>query len=133
MLTSTGVNLTGPGSRLPSLHSNKEEGQANFVNPGIYIFNAGADFNLTTNLRAFANTSYLRFDRTEPLEILLFQSPIRHSISEDVGFGVKYRPKLNENIVVTAGTAALFPGAGLRNIYSSKVLLSGFGSLALTF
>jgi hypothetical protein len=101
MLTSTGVNLTGPGSRLPSLHSNKEEGQANFVNPGIYIFNAGADFNLTTNLRAFANTSYLRFDRTEPLEILLFQSPIRHSISEDVGFGVKYRPKLNENIVVT--------------------------------
>ena len=65
MLTSTGVNLTGPGSRLPSWHSNKEEGQVNFVNPGIYIFNAGADFNLTTHLRAFANTSYLRFDRTE--------------------------------------------------------------------
>jgi hypothetical protein len=133
MLTSTGVNLTGPGSLLPSLRSNKEEGQANFVNPGIYIFNAGADFNLTTNLRAFANASYLRFDRTEPLEILLFQNPIRHSIGEDVGFGVKYRPKLNENIVVTAGTAALFPGAGLQNIYNNKVLLSGFGSLALTF
>jgi hypothetical protein len=133
MLTSTGVNLTNPASLLPSLRSNKEEGQANFVNPGIYIFNAGADFNLTTNLRAFANASYLRFDRTEPLEILLFQSGIRHSIGEDVGFGVKYRPKLNENISVTAGTAALFPGAGLQNIYNNKVLLSGFGTLALTF
>ncbi|MGC2112213.1 MAG: carboxypeptidase-like regulatory domain-containing protein [Candidatus Korobacteraceae bacterium] len=133
MLTSTGVNLTNPASLLASLRSNKEEGQANFVNPGIYIFNAGADFNLTTNLRGFANASYLRFDRTEPLEILLFQNSIRHSIGEDIGFGVRYRPKLNENIVVTAGTAALFPGAGLDNLYNSKVLLSGFATLALTF
>jgi carboxypeptidase family protein len=133
MLTSTGVTLTTPASLLPALRSNKEEGQANFVNPGIYIFNAGADFNITTDLRGFANTSYLRFDRTEPLEILLFQNNIRHSIGQDLGFGIKYRPKLNENIIVTAGTAALFPGAGLNNLYNSKVLLSGFGSLALTF
>jgi hypothetical protein len=133
MLTSTGVNLTNPASLLPSLRSNKEEGQANFVNPGIYIFNAGADFNLTTKLTAFANSSYLRFDRTEPLEILLFQNPIRHSIGEDLGFGIRYRPPLSENIVVTAGESILFPGAGLQNIYNSKVLLSGFASVALTF
>ena len=66
---------------------------------------------MTTNLRAFANASYLRFDRTEPLEILLFQNPIRHSIGEDVGFGVKYRPKLNENIVVTGGDCCFVPGS----------------------
>ena len=132
-LTSTGVALTNPASLLASLRSSKEEGQANFVNPGIYIFNAGAEANLTTDLRGFANFSYLRFDRTEPLEIVLFQNPIRHSIGEDLGFGIKYRPKLNENIVVTAGTAALFPGAGLDNLYNSKVLLSGFATLALTF
>ncbi len=132
-LLSTGVTLTTPGSLLPALRSNKEEGQANFVNPGIYIFNAGADFNITTNLRGFSNFNYLRFAQTEPLQILLFQSNIRHSIGEDLGFGVKYRPKLNENIVVTAGEATLFPGAGLDNLYNSKVLLSGFASLALTF
>ncbi len=74
-----------------------------------------------------------RFDRTEPLEILLFQQDIKHSIGEDVGFGIRYRPKLNENWVVTAGEATLFPGAGLNNLYNSKVLLSGFASLALTF
>lgn len=133
LLTSTGVNLTNPASLLPSLRSNKEAGQANFVNPGIYIFNAGADFNLTTKLRAFANGSYLRFDQTEPLEILLFQNPIRHGIGEDLGFGIKYRPPLSENIVVTAGESNLFPAAGLQNIYNSKVLLSGFATLALTF
>jgi len=133
LLTGTGVNLTNPSSLLPSLRSDKTEGQANFVNPGVYIFNAGADFDLTTKLRAFANTSYLRFAQTEPLEILLFQSPIRHSIGQDLGFGVRYRPPLTENIVVTAGTSALLPGAGLQNIYNSKVLLSGFASLALTF
>ncbi len=132
-LLSTGVTLTTPGSLLPALRSNKEEGQANFVNPGIYIFNAGADFNITTNLRGFSNFNYLRFAETEPLEILLFQNNIRHSIGEDLGFGVRYRPKLNENWVVTAGEATLFPGAGLDNLYNSKVLLSGFASLALTF
>ncbi len=133
LLTGTGVNLTNPSSLLPSLRSDKTEGQANFVNPGVYIFNAGADFDLTTKLRAFANTSYLRFAQTEPLEILLFQSPIRHGIGQDLGFGVKYRPPLTENIVVTAGTSALLPGAGLQNLYNSKVLVSGFASLALTF
>jgi hypothetical protein len=36
-LTSTGIALTNPGSLLVSLRSNKEEGQANFVNPGDYM------------------------------------------------------------------------------------------------
>ena len=132
-LLSTGITLTTSGSLLPALRSNKEEGQANFVNPGIYIFNAGADFNITTNLRGFSNFNYLRFADTQPLQILLFQNNIRHSIGEDLGFGVRYRPKLNENWVVTAGEATLFPGAGLNNLYNSKVLLSGFASVAFTF
>jgi len=132
-LLSTGVALTTPASLLPDLRSNKEEGQANFVNPGIYIFTAGADFNLTTNLRLFSNVNYMQFDRTEPLEILLFQQNIRHGIGTDVGFGVRYRPKLNENWVVTAGESQLFPGSGLESLYNGKVLLSGFASLALTF
>src|SRR6266853_6725811 len=34
-LTGSGVLLTTPGSLIPSLRASKEEGQANFVNPGI--------------------------------------------------------------------------------------------------
>jgi hypothetical protein len=132
-LTSTGVALTNPGSLLASLRSNKEEGQANFVNPGVYLFNLGADFNVTPKLRAFVNANYLRFDRTEPLEILLFQSNIRHSIGTDTGMGIRYRPPLTENIVITAGVSDLVPGAGFQDILTKKVLLSGFSSIKLTF
>ncbi len=132
-LTSTGVALTNPGSLLVSLRSNKEEGQANFVNPGIYIFNAGADFNVTPKLRAFANANYLRFDRTEPLQILLFQRGIRHSIGTDTGIGLKYRPPLTENVVITAGVSNLCPGVGFEDIFNRRVLISGFTTIRLTF
>ncbi len=132
-LTATGVALTNPGSLLASLRSNKEEGQANFVNPGIYIFNAGADFNVTPKLKAFVNTNYLRFDRTEPMELLLFQRNIRHSIGTDAGMGVQYRPPLTENIVITSGVSTLVPGIGFRQILNSRVLLSAFTGIKLVF
>ena len=132
-LTSTGIALTNPGSLLVSLRSNKEEGQANFVNPGIYIFNAGADFNVTPKLRAFVNANYLRFDRTEPLQIILFQRGIRHSIGTDTGLGLQYRPPLTENIVITTGVSDLVPGAGFEDIFNKRVLVSGFTSIRLTF
>ena len=79
-----------PTSLLPSLRSNKEEGQANFVNPGTYARSTlGADFNVTPKLRAFVNANYLRFDRTEPLELLLFQRRFDHSIGTDFGVGCR--------------------------------------------
>jgi hypothetical protein len=127
------VLITTPGSLIPSLRANKEEGQANFVNPGIFIANAGADFEVTPKLKAFANFNFLRFERTEPLELLLFQSPIRHTIGEDVGLGVTYRPPLTENIVLTGGAAALQPGQGFKDIYTSRTLFSLFGSAKFTF
>ena len=132
-LTGTGIALTNPGSLLVSLRSNKEEGQANFVNPGIYIFNAGADFNVTPKLRAFINANYLQFDRTEPLQILLFQPRIRHSIGTDTGLGIQYRPPLTENIVITSGISNLVPGAGFEEIFNKRVLISGFTTIRLTF
>ena len=59
------------------------------------LFNLGADFNVTPKLRAFVNSNYLRFDRTEPLELVLFQRPIDHGIGTDFGVGVEYRPPLD--------------------------------------
>src|SRR6266436_1846601 len=132
-LTGSGVSLTPPGSLLPSLRSNKEEGQANFVNPGIFLANAGADFDVTPKLRAFANFNYLRFDRTEPLEYILLQSRIRHGIGADYGLGITYRPPLSENIVLTGGASALTPGDEFRDIYGGHTLLSLFTSVRFTF
>jgi hypothetical protein len=132
-LLGSGVSLTTDGSLIPSLRSTKEEGQANFVNPGILLANAGADFDITPKLKGFANFNYLRFERTEPLEVLLFESPIRHSIGEDFGIGVTYRPPLSENIVLTGGASALQPGEGFKDIYTSRTLFSLFGSVKFTF
>jgi Carboxypeptidase regulatory-like domain len=132
-LTATGVALVSPRSLLPDLRSSKEEGQANFVNPGIYVFNLGADFDVTPKLRAFVNSNYLRFDRTEPLELLLFQRPIRHSIGTDFGAGFEYRPPLSENIVVRGGASALVPGQSLQDIFDGKVMFSVFASVKFQF
>ena len=132
-LTGSGVSLTPPGSLLPSLRSNKEEGQANFVNPGIFLVNAGADFDITPKLRAFANVNYLRFMRTEPLAFILEQAPIRHGIGTDYGLGVTYRPPLSENIVITGGASALSPDNGFRDIYGGHTLFSLFTSVRFTF
>jgi len=132
-LLGSGVQLTTDGSLLPSLRSTKEEGQANFVNPGIFLANAGADFDLTPKLKGFANFNYLRFEHPESLEFLLFESPIRHGIGEDFGLGLTYRPPLSENIVLTGGASALQPGPGFKDIYTSRTLFSLFGSAKFTF
>jgi hypothetical protein len=132
-LTGSGVDLTTEGSLLPSMRSSKEEGQANFVNPGIFLVNAGADFDITPKLKGFANFNFLRFMRTEPLEYVLFQSPIRHTIGEDLGVGVQYRPPLSENIVLTGGASMLQPGQGFRDIYTGRTQFSFFGVAKFTF
>jgi hypothetical protein len=132
-LTGSGVLLTSPGSLIPSLRASKEEGQANFVNPGIFLANAGTDIEITPKLRGFANVNFLRFERTEPLEFILFQSRIRHNIGEDYGVGIEYRPPLTENIILTAGASALQPGQGFKDIYGSHTLFSLFGSVKFVF
>jgi hypothetical protein len=132
-LTGAGVNLTSPDSLLPSLRSDKDEGQANFVNPGIFLANLGTDFDLTPKLRGFVNVNYLRFEDTEPLELLLFQAPIHHTIGVDSSLGVRYRPPLTENISITAGAAALVPGQGLRDIYTGKMMFSVFTNVKFQF
>jgi Carboxypeptidase regulatory-like domain len=132
-LTGSGVLLTTPDSLLPSLRSSKEEGQANFVNPGILLVNAGANFEVTPKLRSFVNVNYLRFERTEPLEVLLFQESIHHSIGWDYSVGFRYRPPLTENIILTGGVSGLTPGQGFHDIYTGRTLFSIFGDLRFVF
>ncbi|HEY0704129.1 MAG TPA: carboxypeptidase-like regulatory domain-containing protein [Candidatus Acidoferrales bacterium] len=132
-LTGSGVALTAGDSLLPDLRSSKNEGQANFENPGIFLANLGTDFDITPKLRGFVNVNYLRFERTEALEQILFQAPIHHSIGWDSSVGVRYRPPLTENIAITAGAAALVPGQGLKDIYTGKVMYSVFTDVKFQF
>ncbi|HYJ46273.1 MAG TPA: carboxypeptidase-like regulatory domain-containing protein [Pyrinomonadaceae bacterium] len=118
-LTQTGVGLVQPNSILPSLRSSKTQGQANFVNPGIYIYNAGVDVDLTQRIKAIINVNYLRFHRTESLEYVLFQNRIRKEIGYDYSVGVAYRPFLTNNITFNFGAALLQTGRGFRDIFKN--------------
>jgi hypothetical protein len=119
-LTQTGVGLVQPNSILPSLRSSKTQGQANFVNPGIFIYNAGVDVDVTQRAKAVFNVNYLRFHRTESLEYVLFQNHIRHEIGWDYSLGIAYRPFLINNVTITFGAATLQTGVGFRDIYTNR-------------
>ena len=56
-LTGTGVGLTSPDSFLPDLNASKDEGQSNFVNPGLYLANAGVDAKVTPTLKIVTNVN----------------------------------------------------------------------------
>lgn len=133
-LTGTGVTLVNRGSLLPDLRSSKEEGQSNFVNPGIHIISAGVDLELTPKLKVLLNVNYLRFDETKTLELLLFQQSIRKEIGWDLSAGFRYRPFLNNNVILLMGYAVLLPGKGFGDIYESRhALFTGFTNLTLTY
>ena len=127
-LTQTGVGLVQPESLIPSLRSSKTEGQSNFVNPGIFLYNLALDAELTPKLKGILNVNYLHFHHAEPVEELLFQPGINRSIGLDYGLGFIYRPFLNENTILSAGFSSLIPDAGFKEIYSSSCLGAGCGA-----
>ena len=121
------------GSLVPDLRSSKIQGQANFINPGLFLYNAGVDIDITPKLRGFLNLNLIRFARTEPLEVLLFQKPIHAGIGADSGIGVSYRPPLSENIVLTGGVNGFSPFQGFRDISTNRTLFSLFANVRFRF
>lgn len=132
-LAQTGTGIKSPVSLLPSLRTSKDEGQPNFVNPGIFILNGAADFELTPKLRGFVTTSYLRFLKTEQMEALLFQEKVRPNIGVEFGAGASYRPPLNDHIIFIGGIQTMKLGQGLKDIYSRNGLFSIFFTARFQF
>ena len=132
-LTQTGVNIVNRFSLLADLRSAKDEGQANFVNPGLFLVGPGLDADLTPKLKALLNMNILWFVSTEPLTLILQQPGIRHYIGEDYSLGFIYRPFLNNNVITSAGVAVFHPGSGFKDIQVAELLYSTFLSVTLTF
>jgi hypothetical protein len=128
------VNLVNKKSLFPDLRPNAFEGQANFVNPGLFLVNLGYDAELTPKLRSVLNVSYLAFTQTEVLELFLNQNNIDAPIGLDYSLGFVYRPFLNNNAIVALAGSALTPLGGFNDIYASPgTQLSIVTSLTLTF
>jgi hypothetical protein len=133
-LPGSGVSLVERGSLLPDLKSSKDEGQPNFVNPGVQLVTAGVDFDVTPKLKALVTVNYIRLDTTAPIEAVLFQDHISKTLGEDLSIGIRYRPFLNNNVIVVGGAAAFFPGRGFKDIYEKQhTLYHVFTNLVLTF
>ncbi len=129
-----GVGLTPRFSFLPDLTSSKNEGQANFVNPGLFLFGAAIDVELTPTWRAQLGVNYLRFAETEPLEIYLELEDVDNEIGVEIFFGTLYRPLLTNNILISVGASVLFPGDGMQKLYQSDdTLYSVFLDVTITY
>jgi len=113
-LATTSVELTGRNSLLPALRSSKIEGQPNYINPGLFLFGVGADFELTPKLRLSLQANKVRFHKTETLEVLLFQDRVRNDVGWDLSMGVRWRPLLIDNVIVNVGGATFIGGDGFK-------------------
>ena len=112
-----GVQTVGRLQLVPSLRSSQTQGQANHVNPGLFLANLGMDVEVTPRLRSINNVSFLWFDKTNSLETFLFQPKIDREIGTDLSTGLEYRPLLNNQIIFLAGAAVLFPASGFQALY----------------
>jgi hypothetical protein len=115
-----GTNLKNLLSIYPDLRAtNKWQSQANFVNPGLQLYNAGVDFEVTPRTRLVTNCNFLFFDTTNVLESFVFQDNISKSIGTDLSLGFESRPLLNNNWIFRAGVSGLLVGDGFRDLYGS--------------
>ncbi|HET9580616.1 MAG TPA: hypothetical protein VFP44_22505 [Usitatibacter sp.] len=115
-----GVALSGRNGVLADLRASKDQGQSNFVNPGLMLAGIGGDVDLTPQTRLIGNLSYLRFAATEVLGVLRNQAPPPREIGWDVSGAVQWRPFMSQNVVVNASAAALFAGSGLKALYPDE-------------
>jgi hypothetical protein len=112
-----GVALSGRNGVLASLRASKDQGQSNFVNPGLMLLGVGGDVDLTPQVRMLGNVNMLRFATTEVLGVLRNQAPPSRELGVDVSAGVQWRPFMSQNVVLNASAATLLPGKGLKQLY----------------
>jgi len=125
--------LKNRDSLLPSLNTSKGEGQRNFTNPGLDLYNLGYEANITQNVKAVVNLNYLQFDNTSSLEVLLHQNNISRNIGWDYSMGINYRPFLNNQVIINGGVSALTPSQGFVDLYSRRTLYAAFLGLTVRY
>ena len=130
-----GVALMGRNGNLPSLRASKEQGQSNFINPGLMMLGVGADADLYPELRLSLNWNYLRFDSTAVLEALRQQGDIDKTLGQDVSVSLTWRPFMTQNIVVRLSAAGLLPGQGFDDLYGREAAMpySVLANIILTY
>jgi len=113
------IAVNGRNGILNSLRSSKEQGQSNFNNPGLLLLGAGADFDLTPQLRLSANANHLWFEDTATLQVLRNEGSIPRDIGFDLSAAAIWRPKATQNIVARLSAATLLAGDGFQDLFDN--------------
>lgn len=111
------VALSGRNGMLPSLRSSKEQGQANFTNPGLRMIGLGFDADVLPTLRISGNWNLLQFDDTSVLETARNQGGIDRTLGQDVSLSAIYRPLNSQNIILRGSYSRLLPGDGYKALF----------------
>ena len=127
------VTLSGQNGILNSLRPNKGQGQSNFTNPGLILAGAGADFDITPNLRASVNVNQLWFDKTEVLEAARNHGDIPKDIGQDLSLSVIYRPFTSQNVILRVSASTLIPGGGYERLFGDDTPYSVLANLILSY
>lgn len=114
------ISVNGRNGLLPSLRSSKEQGQSNFINPGLALVGVGADFDVLPELRLSTSINHLSFVETESLEVLRMDGSIDKEIGWDVSAAATYRPGFIQNFVFRLSGAALAPGDGFKDLFDNN-------------
>jgi len=128
-----GVNLVNRNSLLPNLRAGKEQGQSNYVNPGLLLYNVGVDVEVLPELKLITNASFLQFDQVDTLKVLRQDGSINHNIGWDLSAGILYRPFLNNNVQVRAGVATLLPAQGKKDLFGNEILYDFFTNVIFQY
>ncbi len=129
-----GLGLSGRNGVLAALRTSKEQGQSNFVNPGLRLIGIGADLDLAPEWRLIGNLNWLSFGHTSTLEYLRNQGGISRDIGLDLSLALQYRPFMSQNLVFNFSMAWLQPGDGYRQLFESgKRPYSVLANLLLVF
>jgi hypothetical protein len=132
-LLGSGVGLTQGNSLVPDLRTSKDEGQSNFVNPGIFIYNAATDVKITQKLRGVINVNFVRFAQTQSLVDLLQQGSIHHGVGLDNGIGLVYRPFLSDNMVIMGVINEFLPWRGFEDLLTGRTLFAAAVNVRFRF
>jgi hypothetical protein len=127
------IALSGRNGLLNDLRSSKDLGQSNFTNPGEWLLGIGADLDLTPTLRISGNLNELWFADTASVEAARAQASVAGHIGHDLSMALSFRPLAIQNLVFRLSAAALFPGAGYRELFGDQTVYSILGNVVLSY
>lgn len=127
------VGLSTRNGILNSLRSSREQGQANFTNPGMNLIGVGFDADVTPQTRISAQINKMYFDDTKVLEVARNQGSIDKEIGTDISINAIYRPLATQNIILRLAYARLLAGEGYKDLFPDEDPDSFFLNFILTY